>query len=531
MQKTDEDNLGPDGLLLLANILVTGFNPFQNAPDNIVPQNSDILRRTAKRRDIGQGEFMALELAIMSESKNFLSSAACQKVVDAIHKGRVVYTPSSPIDILPDRYKYRPTSLYDPRKASLLNQYRLIVPRTRNILEMVHFIILLVLYFLVMGDRHTPEFTPVELAFCIYSFGWVLDQFASILEHGWQIYTRNLWTFLDVMFAAIYFIYLILRLRGVVAGDAELVHEAMDVLSTAAAILVPRLAFCAMSGNMLFISLRAMMADFSLLCLLAVWCSAGFLLSMMWLSNGLHHPTTISKWMLWVWFGLDGTGIERSVEFHWLLGPILMIAFAFLGNTLFLTILVAMLSSTFSTIVANATAENQYQRAVLTFGGVKSDAIFAFQPPFNILALCLMLPLRLVISPQWFHKVNVAAARVLNAPLLLAICTYERRFLRNELDLSYSSRKKRGKFAAWAFSRFSLYGDVQAVFDNEPFLPGSDTDNINSRIADNGLSPVDAPQIGPIGSAYPNQGNWESSPDSTDPLQSAAPNATSTSDL
>lgn len=512
MQKTDEGNLGPDGLLLLANILVTAFNPFQKTPDSMVQQNRDTLHRMTKRGDVDQTKFMALELAIMSESKNFLSSAACQKVVDAIHKGRVVYTPSSPIDILPDRYKYRPTSIYDPRKASLLNQYRLIVPRTRNILEVAHFIILLVLYFLVMGSRHAPEFTLLEQAFCIYSFGWVLDQFASILEHGWQTYTRNLWTFLDVTFAVIYFTYLILRLRGIVAGDAELAHEALDVLSTAAAILVPRLAFCAMSGNMLFISLRAMMADFALLCLLAVWCSTGFLLSMMWLSNGLHHPTTISTWMLWVWFGLDGTGIERSVDFHWLLGPILMIAFAFLGNTLFLTILVAMLSNTFSIIAANATAENQYQRAVLTFGGVKSDAIFAFQPPFNILALCLMLPLRFVMSPRWFHKVNITAARVLNAPLLLAICTYERRFLRNELDLSYSSRKKRGRFAAWALSRFSLYGDVQAVFANEPFLLSSEADEINCRVVDNRLSPVDVPQIRTTGSAYPNQKNWKSSP-------------------
>ncbi len=38
--------------------------------------------------------------------------------------------------------------------------------------------------------------------------------------------------------------------------------------------------------------------------------------------------------MLWIWFGLDGTGVQRSVEMHWLLGPALMIMFAFLGNTL-----------------------------------------------------------------------------------------------------------------------------------------------------------------------------------------------------
>jgi uncharacterized metal-binding protein len=86
--------------------------------------------------------------------------------------------------------------------------------------------------------------------------------------------------------------------------------------------------------------------------------------------------------MLWVWFGLDGTGIQRSIDFHWLLGPILMVTFAFLGNTLFLTILVSMLSTTFSTIVSNATAEIQFRRSVLTLEGVKSDAIVGFPVGF-----------------------------------------------------------------------------------------------------------------------------------------------------
>ena len=101
----------------------------------------------------------------------------------------------------------------------------------------------------------------------------------------------------------------------------------MDVLAMGAPVLVPRLAFNLMSENMLFISLREMMRDFTVLTLLAVWCFAGFLLSMTWLSDGAHEPITISKWMLWVWFGLDGTGIQRSVDFHWLLGPILMVAY------------------------------------------------------------------------------------------------------------------------------------------------------------------------------------------------------------
>lgn len=240
-----------------------------------------------------------------------------------------------------------------------------------------------------------------------------------------------------------------------------------------APVLVPRLAFNLMSENMLFISLREMMRNFTVLTILAVWCFAGFLLSMMWLSNGMLQPITISKWMLWVWFGLDGTGIQRSVDFHWLLGPILMVTFAFLGNTLFLTILVSMLSTTFSTIVANATAEIQFRRAVLTFEGVKADAIFAYQPPLNILALLILLPLKMVISPRWFHKINVAAIRTLNAPLLLLIGLLERRTLwaasiRRPKEAEQLP-KLSGRRALWDLSRgFSAHADIQAVFDAEP---------------------------------------------------------------
>lgn len=227
-----------------------------------------------------------------------------------------------------------------------------------------------------------------------------------------------------------------------------------------------------MSENMLFISLRAMMRDFTVLTVLAVWCFAGFLLSMIWLGNGIHEPITISKWMLWIWFGLDGTGITTSAQFHWLLGPVLMVTFAFLGNTLFLTILVSMLSTTFSTIVSNATAEIQFRRAVLTLEGVKSDSLFAYFPPFNILALFVLMPLKFVLTPRWFHKINVAAVRFLNAPLLLLIGYLERRQLwagpRRQKESEQLPRlPPRPRF--WDFSRgFSVHGDLQAVFDVEP---------------------------------------------------------------
>lgn len=105
--------------------------------------------------------------------------------VDAIYTGHIIYTPSTFLDLIPDRYKQKPISLYEPREAPLLNQYRLIVPRTRNILEVMQFIILLVLYLAFMAERDPEILSPLEVAFSIYAFGWVLDQFATILEHGW----------------------------------------------------------------------------------------------------------------------------------------------------------------------------------------------------------------------------------------------------------------------------------------------------------------------------------------------------------
>jgi hypothetical protein len=183
LRRFHEDNPGAQGLLLLAQILVGGFDPFQGAPPSVIEESSH-LSWTIQTRAGRKNKLPALEIAIISESKTFLSSSACQRVVNAIYEGRVVYTPTSWLDILPDHYKQKPISLYNPRKAPVFNQYRLIVPRTRNILEVCQFIILLVLFLLVMADRDASTFGVMELVFIIYTLGWVLDQFASILEHG-----------------------------------------------------------------------------------------------------------------------------------------------------------------------------------------------------------------------------------------------------------------------------------------------------------------------------------------------------------
>jgi hypothetical protein len=92
-----------------------------------------------------------------------------------------------------------------------------------------------------------------------------------MLEHGWRVYAQNLSLFLDVIFAFTYGVYLILRIVGITTNKINLSRLALDILTTGAPVLVPRLVFNVMSNNMLIVALREMMADFAVLSLLAVW--------------------------------------------------------------------------------------------------------------------------------------------------------------------------------------------------------------------------------------------------------------------
>lgn len=72
LRRFNEDNEGPQNLLVLAHILIAGFEPFQNAPDEI---RAAVGASTAHHRTLP-----ALEVAILSDSRIFLASTSCQKM-------------------------------------------------------------------------------------------------------------------------------------------------------------------------------------------------------------------------------------------------------------------------------------------------------------------------------------------------------------------------------------------------------------------------------------------------------------------
>jgi hypothetical protein len=76
-----------------------------------------------------------------------------------------------------------------------------------------------------------------------------------------------------------------------------------------------------------------------------------------------------------------------------------------------------------------------------------------------------------MVSPRWFHKINVTAIRTLNAPLLLIICLYERRYLWKDSQRKEFGPQGRRSRGFWGLPKFSIYGGVRAAFNHEPSEP------------------------------------------------------------
>ncbi|BGP44774.1 hypothetical protein JCM10450v2_000588 [Rhodotorula kratochvilovae] len=470
------------GILAMARALVGGFHAFQGASDTVIErirQREGYASRVAAE---GAGRTNALELAILGKARLFIKSQATQRVIGAIYDGKITYSSSSFIEVLGDRWKSKEIALYNVREAPLLDHYRLRVPKYRALIDSLNFVVLFVSFLLVIVDRHNrfehlpvAALTFVEVWWWIYSLGYSLDKLASIAEHGWSVYAAGLTNGLDAASVPIYVAAFFLRVHSVIQNDAKASDRSYAILSIAACLLFPRLAFATISNNLLILSLRAMLADFFYLMGITVFCFVGFVFALNHLSEGEYSIPRISEWLIFIFFGLDGSGIDESPKFDPVLGPILFVSFAALSNTLLTSVLVAILSTTYASIASDAAAEDMFRKAVSCFEGVKADSLFDYLPPLNLIALGVMWPLSHFLSPRWFHKVNVFATRTLSLPILLLIALYERQTASGSLLVDWLTDAKVAVTAKlprkWAQKLSLLEGahwECEAVFEYTP---------------------------------------------------------------
>ncbi|KZT07728.1 uncharacterized protein LAESUDRAFT_103790 [Laetiporus sulphureus 93-53] len=407
--------------ICLAATLTASWSPLAGAPPETVQEVRNILGLDEKF-----DPQCALEMAIATESKAFISSPAVQMVVNDIYGGRMVFSMSSYHSILADNYKPRAIEVYDYRKAPFLDHYRLRVPKYGAVLEFLNFALLLTTFLLCLSNQDVDRMNAFEVVFIIFATAFTLAEYTASREHGWSIYIANMWNVFDTSFVIIFFAYLGFRIRGLTHHDAGASEMSFDILACGACILFPRLAFFAVFNNVVVLALRAMMADFIFFIGIAAICFSGLLFTLHSLAADTWSVKRIAWLMVQIWFGNTYLSFGQAESFHPIFGPILMTMFAALSNTLLLTILISILSNTFAQINANAKQEYLFQYAISTIEGVKSDALFSYQPPFNLLAFAILWPLSFVSTPRALHTANVFLIRLTSFPILIIISIYER---------------------------------------------------------------------------------------------------------
>ncbi|KAH0585020.1 hypothetical protein H2248_008289 [Termitomyces sp. 'cryptogamus'] len=419
----------------LVAVLTTRWNPLAGATSEIVDHVSLAVGGDECELQSAQS---ALEMAISTNAKAFLASTVTQKVVNDVYYGRIVFTMFAHRSILADNYKSRAIELYDARKSPFLDHYRLRVPFYGAMLEFLNFALLLMTFVLCILTRDpskmffdSSKMSFWEIIFVVLAAAFTLGEYTAATEHGWIIYIANLWNVFDFSFIAIFLAYIVLRLKGINHDDIAASDLAFDVLSCGACILFPRLAFFAISNNVVILSLRGMVSQFIIFIGIAAVCFSGLLFALWTLSQGEPEPRSIQSiaWLMTqIWFGNTSLSFHDASSFHPFFGPILMIIFAALSNTLLLTILISLLSNTVAKIQENATQEYLCQFAIATMEGVKSDALFSYQPPFNILAFLILKPATYILSPRALHSFNVFLIKLTSLPILILIGIYERYF-------------------------------------------------------------------------------------------------------
>ncbi|KZP22753.1 hypothetical protein FIBSPDRAFT_890108 [Athelia psychrophila] len=447
--------------------LVAGWEPLAGAPDAIAKE----VRASMGSQDEPHDPQSALEMAVSTEAKAFLASPVVQSIVNDIYSGRVVFSTSGHRSMLADNYKPREIEIYDCTTAPFLNHYRLRVPRYQNILEFWNFSVLIVVLVLCLSNQDVNQINVWEGIFIAYATAFTLGEYTAANEHGWNIYIANMWNVFDASFTLVFVAFLVLRIKSLAQHDPGASELAFDLLACTACILFPRLAFFAVSNNMVVLALRAMIAEFVFFIAIAAICFSGLLFTLWTLASDRWSVRAIAWLMVQIWFGNTYLSFAQAESFHPFFGPILMTGFACLANTLLLTILISILSNTVARIDAYL-----FQHAITTIEGVNSDALFSYQPPFNLFAFLLLKPASWFLSPRALHSANVFLIKVSAFPILIIIGVYERHFALGQ------RLRESGKSAAQSF-----YNSLPRRIRHIPFLEamvGSNSRDLYDAIFD-----------------------------------------------
>lgn len=411
-----------------------------------------------------------LEIAIRAQSKRFLAHPLVVQQLEGIWAGKIVFhssadnlhrppqktnhsqteeygtidpfrsVPGITRDHLPSQlwrtYKEpttfsvrRSVTLYDPRDASLFKLSRLRVPRYRQILSTCSFAILLGLYLSVLIQR-SLDITPLEIVFWIWSAGFMLDEIVGFNEQGFSLYIMSFWNTFDVGILLLLVCFYCMRLYGILMRDSykqAVADSAYDMLASNAVLLFPRL-FSVLDHyryfSQLLIAFRMMAMDLVAVFILIVISCSGFFVAFTLSFGGDHWDAGGVAYALFqMLMGFTPAAWDYWEKYN-MLGRSILTLFLFICHFLIVTILITVLTNSFMAVVQNANEEHQFVFAVNAISMVKSDALFSYIAPANVIAW-ILTPLRFLIPFRQFVRLNRTVIKVTHFPILYIIYVYE----------------------------------------------------------------------------------------------------------
>ncbi|KAJ5559171.1 hypothetical protein N7461_003143 [Penicillium sp. DV-2018c] len=455
-----------------------------------------------QRKRVVAARVSCLEVAIRAQAKRFLAHPVVVQQLEAIWAGTIVFhsaadslhrhvdlnlgralnygTTSDPTgDIATDHSNgalRRSVTLYDPRDASLFKLSRLRVPRYRQFLSTLSFAVLLGLFLAVLEQR-SRRITPLEIIFWFWSAGFMLDEVVGFNEQGFSLYLMSFWNLFDLGILLLLFAYYCLRIYGtfLTYPRGELITErAFDVLASTAPLLFPRL-FSILDHyryfSQLLIAFRIMASDLIAVFVLIVISCSGFFVAFLNFGDN-KSPKVVAYGLFQMLMGFTPTAWSMWDEYN-VFGKTTLTIFLFICHFVVVTILITVLTNSFMRIVQNANEEHQFLFAVNTISMVKSDALFSYVAPANVIAW-LVTPFRYMMPFHEYIRLNRTIIKITHLPILFTICLYEKTILSagvvQPIDLIESGPAEEDPSLVQPRqpSRFRGFSTSASVFKREP---------------------------------------------------------------
>ncbi|KAI0470199.1 hypothetical protein F4859DRAFT_515727 [Xylaria cf. heliscus] len=353
-------------------------------------------------------------------------------------------TSQLPVHAIPVR---RTVALYDPRNASPLKLSRLRVPRYRYFLSTCSLFVMICLFLAVLVQR-SSVITSLELLFWFWSAGFMLDEVVGFNEQGFSLYIMSYWNIVDLGILLLLIIYYGMRLCGVFLVDSVRWNEmAYEVLAANSILLVPRI-FSVLDHypyfSQLLIAFRFMAEDLMALFVVILISCSGFFVFFT-LSKNEDSAVDVAYKIFQLLMGFTPAAWDVWPKYTFM-ERLLLICFLVICHFLIATILITVLTNSFTAIASNAKEEHQFLFAINTISMVKNDALFSYIAPANILAWVL-IPLRYVMPIRQFVLLNRTVIKLTHWPILFLIFVYEKYYLASSIyeptDLVEGSRYKK----------------------------------------------------------------------------------------